>query len=89
MARKRNASDDPPPTLPTGPSELTQELAAVSLAILDKEDARRSAAQTFNADLKKLKKRQREIATEIKAGGTQLTMMFGGASDDEEIPVEH
>lgn len=88
MARNRKPVDEPAP-LPTAAPELTQELAAVSLAILDKEDARRTSAQEFNVALKKLKKRQREIANEIKAGGTQLTMMFGGASSSEEIETEH
>lgn len=83
MPRNRKPVDEPAP-LPSGPSELTQELAAVSLAILDKEDARRTTAQEFNVALKKLKKRQREIANEIKAGGTQLTMMFGGVSSAAE-----
>lgn len=48
--------------------------------------------ESWPAKPNKLKKRQRQVATEIKAGGTQLTMLFGGESTvdvDEEIETEH
>jgi hypothetical protein len=58
------------------PPDLKYELAAVSAAILDKEDQRGEFTRRANAEIKKLKKRQRELVSEIKAGGTQLEMHY-------------
>lgn len=48
------------------------ELAAVSLAILDKRAERTRFLRTINEDIKGLERRQRDIASAIRAGGVQL-----------------
>lgn len=67
--------------------DLKYELAAVSASILDKEDDRRSYCKDINEQIKKLKKRQRELCVEIRSGGSQLVMHFGteddGNTDDD------
>lgn len=64
--------------------DLNHELAAVSLAILDKEDERKDFCHKVNAEIKKLKKRQRELASEIKQGGRQIPIDFyAGAENDQ------
>lgn len=80
---------DAPNTTPVNNSNsLVYELAATSLAILDKEDERRSFVKTINEDIKGLKKRQRELSTTIKAGGIQIAMNFGSVPSDNPVSVE-
>lgn len=50
------------------------ELAAVSLAILDKRAERTSFLKQLNEDIKSLERRQRDIASAIRAGGVQLSL---------------
>lgn len=83
MARKKK-DDQAPPPMPVG-DELTQELAAVTLAVLDKESERGETVKRFNSEIKKLKKRQRDIATEIKSGGRQLRMLFDPNTEADEV----
>jgi len=69
--------------------DLNQEIAAVAMAMLDKEAERTEANKRFNTELKKLKKRLLEVAHEIKAGGNQIPFQFeamvsAGAADDTE-----
>jgi len=66
------------------PSNLTGELAALTLAILDKEIDRTATMRKFNEDLKKLKKRQRDVATQIRAGGVQLSLADFEHDGDED-----
>lgn len=68
--------------------DLNHELAAVALAILDKEDARRDFNKEINTEIKKLKKRQRDLATEIKSGGRQIPISFYAAPDAKEEAPE-
>lgn len=63
---------------------LANELAATGLAIFDKEEERKEFTTRVNGEIKKLKKRYREIASEIKAGGHQLVMHFGTVNADNE-----
>jgi hypothetical protein len=83
VARKKK-DDQAPPPMPVG-DELTQELAAVTLAVLDKESERGETVKRFNSEIKKLKKRQRDIATEIKSGGRQLRMLFDPNTEADEV----
>jgi len=72
--------------------ELVNELAAVTLALLDKREARTKANKAFNADIKELEKRTREVATTIRSSGIRdsLQMTFGSTiaarepGDDED-----
>lgn len=60
--------------------DLAYEIAACSAAILDTEEEKTRVAKTFTAELKQLKKRQRELIGEIRASGnTQLVMNFGSS----------
>ena len=70
------------------PSTLTQELAAVSLAILDKREERTNANKQFNSEIKKLEKRQRDVATQIRAGGIQLALSDFDAMEAGEAEEE-
>jgi predicted nuclease with TOPRIM domain len=65
-------------------TDMVNELAATGLAIFDKEEERREFQTRINGEIKKLKKRYREIAHEVKAGGTQLIMNFGTVKADTE-----
>jgi len=56
--------------------DLNQEIAAIAMAILDKEGERTEWNKRANTDLKKLKKRLLEVAHEIKAGGNQVPFQF-------------
>lgn len=47
--------------------ELTNELAAIVLQLLDKRESRTKANKAFNSDIKDLEKKQREIATTIRS----------------------
>lgn len=70
--------------------DLNQEIAAIAMAILDKEGERTEWNKRANTDLKKLKKRLLEVAHEIKAGGNQVPFQFTSAveraaeTDDNE-----
>lgn len=71
--------------------DLNQEIAAIAMAILDKEGERTEWNKRANTDLKKLKKRLLEVAHEIKAGGNQVPFQFTSAvaeaaDTDEEEP---
>jgi hypothetical protein len=80
---------DAPNTEPVNNSgALVNELAATSLAILDAEEERRSVVKTINEKIKKLKGRQRDLATTIKAGGIQLAMNFATFPTDTAVSVE-
>jgi len=80
---------DAPNTEPVNNSgALVNELAATSLAILDAEEERRSVVKAINEKIKKLKGRQRDIATTIKAGGVQLAMNFATFPSDNPVTVE-
>lgn len=68
--------------------DLNHELAAVSLAILDKEDERKEFCTTINGELKKLKKRQRELSNEIKSGGQQLPIDFYAPPQEDDLEDE-
>lgn len=59
--------------------DLNQEIAAVAMAILDKEGERTEYNKRANSEIKKLKKRLLEVAHEIKAGGNQIPFEFSSA----------
>jgi hypothetical protein len=72
MARTQAViGDDSPNTVRVGQTreQLTNELAAVTLALLDKREARTKANKAFNSDIKDLEKRTRELAQTIKSSG--------------------
>lgn len=92
--------DGAPNTVRVGQTreQLTNELAAVTLALLDKREARTKANKAFNADIKDLEKRTREIAQTVKAAGfrDEFQTSFGtasaaepGSGDDEDEEIEH
>ncbi len=60
---------------------LVNELAAVSLALLDKREERTKANKGFNTAIKALEKRQRELATTIRgAPGMRESLQMTFAS---------
>lgn len=63
--------------------DLAYEIAAVSAAILDKEEEKTETAKQFTKEIKALKKRQRELITEIRSGNTQLAINFGSRIKEE------
>lgn len=78
--------------------QLINELAAVSLALLDKRDERTKANKKFNADIKDLEKRNRELAQTVKSTGIRdsIQMNFPSATNsapedepDDEVDEGH
>jgi len=63
--------------------DINQELAAISMQILDKEAERTDVNKRINTDLKKMKKLQRDLANQIRAGGKQLPISFEETDGDE------
>ena len=57
--------------------KLLLEIAAVSAAIPEAEDEKKRVATEFNAEIKMLKKRLRELQDELRNLGTQLSLNFG------------
>lgn len=68
--------------------QIVNELAAVSLALLDKREERTKANKRFNADIKDLEKRQRELAQTVKSSGMResIQMNFGSFSKPAAAP---
>lgn len=82
----KTVTTDPPHAKIVKPDgqALANELAATGLAIFDKEEERREYNSKITGELKKLKKRYREIASEVKNGGVQLAMNWGSRPSDNE-----
>lgn len=93
MAREHAViGDGAPVTVRVGQTreQLTNEVAAVTLALLDKREERTKANKKFTTDIKDLEKRCRELAQTIKASGFRDSFQtsFGtvpvhGPDDDE------
>lgn len=61
-------------TVSAGNAPNPMELAAVSLAILDRRAERTRFLKEVNEEIKSLERRQRDIASAIRAGGVQLSL---------------
>lgn len=86
--------DDAPNTTRVGQTreQITNELAAATLQLLDIRESRTQANKKFNIEIKKLEKRNRELAQTVKVSGFRDSFQtsFGSAPvhgpDDDEGP---
>lgn len=85
--------DGAPNTVRVGQTreQLTNELAAVTLRLLDLREERTAANKRFNTEIKNLEKRNRELAQTVKASGFRdaFQTSFGTEPEDGEEDVEH
>lgn len=91
MAPPKAVLTDSANTVRVPMKDISNEIAATSLALLDKIEERTTANKEFNTEIKKLQKRLRELATEVKSAGMrdQFQMNFPAPKPPLETDDDH
>lgn len=88
MAPKAIVTDGAPNTVQVKSDQLGPEIAATALALLDKREARTMVLRGFNNDIKKMEKRLRDLANQVKQAGMRDSFQMNFGSVAVETPAD-